>query len=201
VAHSTTAYRAVAAAAEAEVRDQGSVFSGHVLPIASAEDAKAALAAVRLRFADATHHCWAWRLGAEPARERKSDDGEPAGTAGAPILRAIESARLSDTLVVVVRWFGGVKLGKGGLARAYGAAAAAAIAAAPSREVVPTVLLEVTVPYAQVGALKRLLRPPMVELHREEYGSDAVLQVTVWRERQAELRAALADLGALVREA
>ena len=69
------------------------------------------------------HHCWAWRLGAPP-RERSSDAGEPAGTAGVPMLQVLRGAGLSDVLAVVVRWFGGTKLGKGGLARAYAAAVA-----------------------------------------------------------------------------
>lgn len=189
------AYRAAAAAAEAEIRDQGSVFLGVVQPIASAEEAKDQLAAIAARHADATHHCWAWRLGAEPARERRSDAGEPAGTAGAPILRAIASAGWSDTLVVVVRWFGGVKLGKGGLARAYGAAARAALAAAPMVERVPVVELEVAVAFAQLGAVKRLLRAPMVELRAERYGDRALLRIAVWRERERALRVALADMG------
>lgn len=189
------AYRAAAAAAEAEIRDQGSIFLGLVRPIASAEQAKSELAAITARYSDATHHCWAWRLGAEPARERRSDAGEPAGTAGPPILRAIAGAGLSDTQVVVVRWFGGVKLGKGGLARAYAAAARAALSAAPLVERVPVIELEITAAFSQVGAVKRLLRAPMVELRAERYDIAAVLRIAVWRDREQELRAALADLG------
>ena len=189
------AYRASAAPAEAEIRDQGSVFRAVVRPIAAVEDAKSELGDIAARYPDATHHCWAWRLGTEPARERKSDAGEPGGTAGAPILRAIAGAGLSDTLVVVVRWFGGVKLGKGGLARAYGAAARAALAAAPVIERVPVVELEMSVPFAQLGAVKRLLRAPMVELRAERYEPGAVLRIAVWRDREQQLREALADLG------
>jgi len=189
------AYLAAAAAAEAEIRDQGSIFLGLVQPIASAEQAKSELTAITARHPDATHHCWAWRLGAEPARERRSDAGEPAGTAGPPILRAIAGAGLSDTQVVVVRWFGGVKLGKGGLARAYTAAAQAALSAAPLVERVPVIELEITAAFSQVGAVKRLLRAPMVELRAERYDTAAVLRIAVWRDREPELRAALADLG------
>jgi hypothetical protein len=79
-----------------------------------------AAAAIEAAHRDASHCCWAWRLGAPP-RERCSDAGEPGGTAGPPILRALQTAELADALLVVVRWFGGTKLGKGGLVRAYGA--------------------------------------------------------------------------------
>ncbi|WP_126538191.1 IMPACT family protein [Aerosticca soli] len=97
-------------------------FLAQAIPIASPEAAHSALA--RIREPSATHHCWAWRLGDQ---YRFHDDGEPAGTAGRPILMAIDGQRMDGVLVVVARWFGGIKLGAGGLARAYGGAAAACL--------------------------------------------------------------------------
>ena len=103
-------------------------FEAHLAPIGSAEDARAVVDEVRARNPDASHHCWAWRLA--DGSHRVDDDGEPGGTAGAPILRHLDGAGLSDVVAVVTRWYGGTKLGTGGLVRAYGDATAAAIAAA-----------------------------------------------------------------------
>jgi uncharacterized YigZ family protein len=187
-------YRAPAAEASAELREQGSVFLAALRPVASEEAAKAALAELAARHPGATHHCWAWRLGPEPARERAADAGEPRGTAGEPILRALRGAGISDALLVVTRWFGGTKLGKGGLARAYAAAARAAIAAAPTVERAASREIEVLAPYEAVGAIKRLLRPPAVELVAESYGERAALRLRVWDEKEGQLRGALAEL-------
>jgi uncharacterized YigZ family protein len=181
--------------AEGEIREKGSVFLARIVPAASEEEARAALAALAREHPDATHHCWAWRLG-RPPRERSADAGEPAGTAGVPILRVLAGAGLTDVLAVVVRWFGGTKLGKGGLARAYAAATRAALAGLPVVVHVPTVELTLEVPYERLGAVKRLVRPPEVELAAEEYGPAAVrLVLRAREERRADLAAALADLG------
>ena len=142
----------------------------------------------------ATHHCWAWRLGTPP-RERSSDAGEPAGTAGVPILQVLRGAGLSDALAVVVRWFGGTKLGKGGLARAYAAATREALQDLPVAARVPTARIALEIPYEKVGAVKRLLRPPEIELESEEYGAAARLVLAVREERLGLLRQALADFG------
>jgi uncharacterized YigZ family protein len=187
-------YRAPAAAAEGELRERGSRFRAFVVPARDEAAVRAALADLARRFPGATHHCWAYRLG-EPPRARSSDAGEPAGTAGVPILRVLAGTGLSDVLAVVVRWFGGTKLGKGGLARAYAAATREALAHLAVVERVPTVELALAVPYPRIGAVKRLLRPPEVELVGEEYGEQARLLLAVHAERAAALLAALAELG------
>jgi len=184
-----------AGSAEAEIREKGSVFLAVVLPAASEEEARAGLAELARRHPDASHHCWAWRLG-RPPRERSADAGEPAGTAGVPILRVLAGAGLTDVLAVVVRWFGGVKLGKGGLARAYAAAARAALAALPVVEHVALVEIALEVPYERVGAVQRLVHPPEVEVAREEYCETvARLVLRARAERREALLEALAELG------
>ncbi|HEX7181774.1 MAG TPA: YigZ family protein [Thermoanaerobaculia bacterium] len=187
-------YPSPAGEARAEIREKGSRFLAVVGPAADEERAKARLAELERLYLDATHHCWAWRLGSPP-RERGSDAGEPAGTAGTPILQVLRGAGLSDVLAVVVRWFGGTKLGKGGLARAYAAAAREALQELPVATRVPTVRLALRVPHGKVGAVKRLIHPPGVELEEEEYGQEARLVLVVHEERQGALREALADLG------
>lgn len=187
-------YLSAAGEARAEIREKGSRFLAVVGPAVDEAVAREALAAVERQYPDATHHCWAWRLGSPP-RERSADAGEPSGTAGVPILQVLRGAGLSDVLAVVVRWFGGVKLGKGGLARAYAAAAREALAGLPTVLRVPTVTVTLEAPYERVGAVKRLIHPPEVELVSEEYGERARLVLAVHAERREALAQALADLG------
>ena len=190
-------YPTPAGTSQAEIREKGSRFLAVIGPAAGEAAAKAGLAEAVRRYSDATHHCWAWRVGSPP-RERSSDAGEPSGTAGVPILQVLRGAGLSDVLAVVVRWFGGTKLGKGGLARAYAAAAREALPLLPVVVRVPTALLALRIPHEKVGAVKRLVHPPGVELESEEYGEEARLVLAVHEQRVAGLRDALADLGIVV---
>ena len=190
-------YAAPAGESWGEIREKGSVFLAWIGPAASEDAAKAALDNLARRHPDASHHCWAWRLGAPP-RERSSDAGEPSGTAGIPILQVLRGAGLSDVLAVVVRWFGGTKLGKGGLARAYAGAAREALAGLPVIQRVPTVRLSIQVPYEKVGAVKRLIHPPAIELEAEEYAESAQLILLIHEDRRDSLCEALADLGVVV---
>lgn len=109
-----------------------SLFRVHAAPVAREEDAREFFD--RLSVPDATHNCWAWRIG---GRYRSFDDGEPGGTAGRPILQAIDSQDFDRVAVIVVRWFGGIKLGAGGLVRAYGGAAASCLKQGEAVEIVP----------------------------------------------------------------
>ena len=187
-------YRVPAATAEGELREKGSRFLAIVGPAASEEAAEAVLAAIRARHPDATHYCWGWRLGRE-GRQRSSDDGEPAGTAGVPILQVLRGADLADALVVVVRWFGGTKLGKGGLARAYAAAASTAVDRLPVARKVPTFRLVVEPSYERLGAVKRLVHPPEVELVDERYERGPRLTMKVFGPRLESVSEALRELG------
>src|SRR5262249_28594097 len=117
-------YVAIAERAEFRQKIERSEFLGIAFPIASEDEFFAELQRIQKQHFDATHHCWAFRL---HERSRSSDAGEPSGTAGKPILTAIEGAELFETGIVVVRWYGGVKLGTGGLSRAYRETAAATL--------------------------------------------------------------------------
>jgi uncharacterized YigZ family protein len=192
-------YLTPAAPVRAELREKGSRFLGVVMPAASERAASAALEALAAQTPDATHHCWAWRLGSTPAAERSSDDGEPSGTAGVPILQVLRGAELSDVLAVVVRWYGGTKLGKGGLARAYAGAAREAVAELRTVRRFPTVDLALELPYDRLGGVQRLVHPPEVEMVDESYGAQVALTLRVRRSRRGEIVSALADLGVEVR--
>ena len=187
-------YLAPLASGRGELRERGSRFLAVVAPAADEAAAEAVLAALAAEHPDATHHCFAWRLGPVP-RERASDAGEPAGTAGMPILQVLRGRELSDVVAVVVRWFGGTKLGKGGLARAYAAAAHLAVEELPVERRFERVEIALRLPYERLGAVKRLVHPPDVELVGERYGERVEVTLSVRADRRDEVAAALADLG------
>jgi uncharacterized YigZ family protein len=175
-----------------EVREKGSRFLGVAVRAASPSAAEEILENLRRRYHDATHVAFAWRIGAGSGLAlRASDAGEPAGTAGRPIAAAIEAAGLTDTLVAVVRYFGGTKLGTGGLARAYRLAAVRALAAAGAETVFERVHVAVRCPYEKSGLVRRLLDPPEVRLVSERFTPEPALDLEVRRSRLAELRTAL----------
>jgi putative IMPACT (imprinted ancient) family translation regulator len=147
--------------------------------VADEESARAVVAAARKTHAGARHHCSAFVVGVDEPHpiERSSDDGEPSGTAGMPILAALHGAGLVDVVCVVTRWFGGVKLGAGPLARAYGEAAGAALAGAPRVERVVHPQWRVHVSYADIGRLVNELTARGLDV-RPEYGAEASLLVS-----------------------
>lgn len=116
-------YFTIAGKASAEIKIQKSRFIGQAFPVTNKEEIQQAIEAVRKEYYDAAHHPFAYRLGTDKNNFRYSDDGEPSGSSGKPILEAIDKANVTDTIVIVTRYYGGVKLGVGGLRRAYGDAA------------------------------------------------------------------------------
>jgi uncharacterized YigZ family protein len=120
-------YRSVAGHVQTHLTIQGSRFIADAAPAASAAEAEELLLSLRSRYHDATHHCYAYSIGTDSSVVRYSDDGEPSGTAGIKILSAIRSKQISDVVVIVTRYFGGTKLGVGGLGRAYQDAATQAL--------------------------------------------------------------------------
>jgi uncharacterized YigZ family protein len=145
----------LAGSAEAQFREKASTFLAYAAPAASEAEAREVLAEREKLHWDATHNCSAWVV--RGGIRRANDAGEPSGSAGAPILAAIEGAGVTDCIVVVTRWYGGTKLGVGGLVRAYGDAAAQALAAAPRRIGTEAARLEVRYPYAHTAAVMRAL--------------------------------------------
>ena len=150
-------YRTVAAPAEAACRERSSKFLAWIYPVRSEEEIRGHLDALRKRFFDATHHCYAWRLGPRGEAFRANDDGEPSGTAGKPILGQLLSNDITDCLVVVVRYFGGTKLGVPGLIAAYREAAAAAIEAAQIVERTVDRVVTVDFPYVAMNDIMRVV--------------------------------------------
>jgi uncharacterized YigZ family protein len=133
---------------------KNSEFLGFAAPVSSVAEALSFVAELRKQRPDASHVCWTYRIGSE---YRFSDDGEPGGTAGAPMYRALEASGLDGVVIAVVRYYGGVNLGAGGLARAYGGTVAELLRVAPRLEIHPRVILTVRVPFEAMNALHRLL--------------------------------------------
>lgn len=148
-------------------------FTAQAAPIADAADALAFLQQVAV--ADATHNCWAYRHG---GAYRSSDDGEPAGTAGRPILAAIDGQGLDRVMVVVTRWYGGIKLGAGGLVRAYGGTAAECLRTAPRQQLIALAELSVQASFDDLGILHAALASHTAEKLAETFTAAGVeLQV------------------------
>jgi len=189
-------YRTVAAAGPVETKVKGSKFVGHVIPVAEEAEREAALHAIRKAAFDATHHCWAARLGSPLAvTERSDDDGEPSGSAGRPILGALQRHGVHDALVVVVRWFGGTKLGTGGLVRAYGDTAELALRAAAQPTVWLLRRLTVDAPYDDLGRVEAELarHGAIVRGVDRDFGDAPRFSVVVPRRHARALRTALVE--------
>lgn len=190
------AIRTIAAAVTHEgEKVKGSRFVADLAPAPSEAAALAFLEDVRAREVGATHHCWAFRL--QDGRSRSSDDGEPAGTAGAPMLRHLGGADLVDVVAVVTRWYGGTKLGTGGLVRAYGGAVADALTTV-SVVVRPVVVtFAVDLPYDLTGPVEGVLAAWSAVVVDATYGAAVELVVTVAAEGAAGFAAAEGFVAAL----
>jgi len=174
---------------------KGSRFLAILEPCRDRESAERRLDELREQYRDASHVCWAWRLLQEPdPGEASSDAGEPSGTAGVPILSALRSGELWNVLGVVVRWFGGTKLGRGGLIRAYRGAMAEVIEEADICEEICRLTLTIMVPVERVGDIHRVLSSFEVSyLEQSVDGSTAIMDISVRAEDQNRLRERIVD--------
>jgi uncharacterized YigZ family protein len=147
-------YRTIRQCAETEIIEKKSKFIANVLPVTSQEEAEEALAKIRKKYFDATHNCFAYQIGLNNETQRFSDDGEPKGTAGKPILDVLKGEDVKNTLICVTRYFGGTLLGTGGLVRAYGKAAKEGLKASGIVEKRKVQLFELTMPYTLLGKVQ-----------------------------------------------
>ncbi|MFE0462570.1 YigZ family protein [Kitasatospora sp. NPDC058965] len=178
-----------------ETEVKRSRFICHLARVADEEAAQEFVAGVRKRYWDARHNCTAFVVGAEQRRERSNDDGEPAGTAGVPMLEVLRRRGVTDTVAVVTRYFGGVLLGAGGLVRAYGGAVSAALDEVGLVERRPVALLEVAADHTRAGRLENEVRAAghlVRALHYEAAG--VRIEVGVPAERVADFQEWLAGV-------
>ena len=157
-------YITIATSAEGQFKDRGSKFLAFAQPCFTEDEAKQTVAMFRAEHPSAVHHCYAYRLGADGLNQRSSDDGEPGGTAGRPIMGQILSNNLTNIIIVVVRYYGGTPLGVPGLINAYKTATNEAIAAAQLIEKQVEAQYAITFAYAQQGDVMRILKEKGIDI-------------------------------------
>ncbi|MEE1086964.1 MAG: YigZ family protein [Schaedlerella sp.] len=175
-------YRTVEQEARAEIIEKKSRFIAELYPVSSEEEVLGVLEKVRKKYWDARHHCWAFVIGKEQPLERCSDDGEPSGTAGKPILEVIRGAELRNVLIVVTRYFGGTLLGTGGLVRAYTASSKEAVAAAEVVVKISGYKLKIKTDYTGLGKIQYLLAQRGLEIVDSEYAENVILYILISKE-------------------
>ena len=185
-------YRSIAAPAKGIYKELGSKFLAFAYPVETEDAVKRILETVRKEYFDARHHCYAWRLGLTGEPYRMNDDGEPSSTAGRPIPGQLLSNGLSDILVVVVRYFGGTKLGVPGLIRAYKSATQDAIANAEIIEKVAGETLTVTFDYLQMNDVMKVLKDMDITPLSQQFDLRCTLVARVRLTRVEEFRKQLA---------
>ena len=178
-------YLTIEAPAEAIYKEKSSKFLAFAYPVADEEEIRSRLEALRKRYYDATHHCYAWRLGPHGEAFRANDDGEPSGTAGKPILGQINSNELTDLLIVVVRYFGGIELGTSGLIVAYRTAAAEAISAAEIEERTVDEDITVVFEYPYLNGIMRIVKEDNPAIISQKFEMDCEMTLRI-RKGEAE---------------
>ena len=178
-----------------ETEERKSVFIGHAAPVASEEEARAFIDAKRREFHDATHNVYAYLLNGG-AVARYSDDGEPQGTAGVPVLNVVKLSGATDLCVVVTRYFGGILLGAGGLVRAYGASARQAVEAAGLAVFEPWSVLRIVLSYSDYQKLQAAVPKLGAVEDSCDFGSDVTCVCALLSAREEEFRRAVAELTA-----
>ena len=172
-------YHTIYKGGNGEIVEKKSRFIAEVYPVTSEEEAMEILEQTRKQYWDARHHCWAYIIGRNPAAERMSDDGEPAGTAGKPILEVIRGRELTNVLVIVTRYFGGTLLGTGGLVRAYSQATQAGLAASRVMTKQPGRKITVGTDYNGIGKLQYIVGKRQIPVMDTRYGEAVEMDVLV----------------------
>ena len=192
----STSYLTVVRAGDAEIEVKRSRFLCHVERVTTEDEARAVVERIRKQHWDARHHCSAFVLGPDGAVQRSNDDGEPSGTAGAPMLEVLRGREVSDVVAVVTRWFGGVLLGAGGLVRAYGDAVRVTLDEVGVRRRILMEQYDVVAGHADAGRLESDLRARDVTVLGVDYAERATLHVAVPAESAAGFAAVVAELTA-----
>ena len=184
-------YRTISEVSTGTVTEQRSKFIAYAVPVSTPEEVKDIVDGYRKQYYDARHVCWAYMLGADRLTFRVNDDGEPSSTAGKPILGAIHSNELTDILVVVIRYFGGVKLGTSGLIVAYKAAAQEAIAEANVIEKTVDEDIEIVFEYPFLNGIMRIVKEEKPMVLAQEFEMDCRMKLRIRQSEAERLRSLL----------
>lgn len=184
-------YQTIAGPAEGLFKDRGSKFFAYAYPIATEDDIKPLLEKIKEQHHTSRHCCYAWKLGPHGKRYRANDDGEPSGTAGKPILGQLESNSLTNVLVMVVRYFGGTKLGVGGLINAYRTSAAEALSEAKVLECTVDDVYEACFEYPLMNVVMRVVKERSLTVVEQDFRESCRLIVKI---RQSEAAAVAEQL-------
>ncbi|MCX6565488.1 MAG: IMPACT family protein [Candidatus Aminicenantes bacterium] len=188
--------RTISREAEIVTEIKRSRFIGRSFLQSTPDEALALIIKLRQAERDATHHCWAYRLGREGEQARYSDDGEPRGTAGPPILEVLKKNDVTNVVLVVTRYYGGIKLGTGGLARAYGDAAKRVLEESRLKDLRLTADIEAAVPYPLLGALENYLAGEGGEITGKTFGEFVRVRLRLPADREADFEEYYARLTA-----
>lgn len=191
-------YTTISRSSQAEFKDRGSRFIGYSFPIANIADFKKALEQIKKDHPKASHHCFAYRLGLDQHQYRVSDAGEPSGTAGRPILGQIDSKGLTNTLVIVVRYFGGTLLGVPGLIHAYKMAASMVLQSTPSLQMPVEDEYLLQFDYTQMNEVMMVIRQCNIRIAEKEIGLYCQIKAGIARNRKTEALHRFNDLQGLV---
>lgn len=193
-------FRSIAAPAQGLFKDNGSRFIAYAYPVETEEEIKGIVDNLKKEYHDARHYCYAYRLGFRREKFRANDDGEPSGSAGRPILGQIDTNMLSDILIVVVRYFGGIKLGIPGLIRAYRTSSADAIASATVIEKIAARNLRLNFGYMGMNDVMKVIKDMSIDILRQDFGMSCTMDVKVrlsleagFRERVGKIEGCTAD--------
>lgn len=186
-------YFAAANEVSCEFVEKKSRFITHARPVESAAQAESFIAEIKKRYPDARHHCWAYRVH-DPFGERYSDDGEPQGTAGSPMLAVLQKQDIEDICVIVVRYFGGILLGASGLTRAYSKGCADGVDKVGRSYKCPALILRMEIPYENLGAVERALEHFTTEILEKDYHTAVTLTLALPTEQAQTLKESLNEL-------
>ena len=187
----TDSYKTIKKLAEGYYTEKRSRFLSFALPVQTVEEVKDYVQEYRKKYYDSTHVCWAYRLGADRSSFRSNDDGEPSSTAGKPILGQINSNELTDILIIVVRYFGGVELGTSGLIVAYRTAAAVAIAAAEIEERTVDEDITVVFEYPCLNSIMRIVKEEKPEIVSRKFEMTCEITLRIRKNRSEQLKSRL----------
>lgn len=172
-------YLTILDTSQAVYREKMSRFIAFAIPVSTPDEARQTIARYTNEYHDARHVCWAYMIGADRTTYLSTDNGEPSGTAGKPILGQINSAGLTDILIIVVRYFGGIKLGTSGLIAAYREAARLAIAEATVVERHETTVITITLPYMAINPAMQLIKARDIKLLDQQFDNTTVLTLSM----------------------